>query len=769
METGIKKNARLKSYTMRLAFSIAAVLVLLMIALSMLSSYIFEKTFNDEIEQYTLNKLEFVQKAVDTNYFSVAERSCLTILGQPTGNAVNELFYCTVEQNHNLVVSVYESLQAQRLKLLDFSESISVYYPLSDIMISSGTGVYYLGESGADGWIRDREWIDLAQKTEGGCNGWLGLRSVKKTGSQRNVFTYVCKGPRVQKETHGLLALNIDERVIRSALNEAMLSSKGTLILVDRGGTILSHPEQEQIYDTIAEEEWFTSIVGQSQFTGSFHINDSEMVVSAVKSNYLDMYYVYLVGTETYYQPSALVNRTLMIILACFLCAGIAFAACCAYINAAPIRQLGKKAQEIYSHYARGASPEVTDPDQIEGIFDEMDSHLRYLDNVITENRSVVKNTVLTNLLLGKTTADRNPELLIRFAGITFEESCFEVVAVRVSTGVLSVSGEYATDVIFAAISELVSKIDMAKAAVMIDQKTVSVIMNSPDENAAEEFSERLAEHLNGLIRIPEVLIPFHIGVGLSYPALEKLSASFHDAVKALAYSELLPERVIFRYSDFSERKASVPRELIESVTRSLRKENIAFGEIAELKEYLRSVGSIDAYQKTKAQIVDQIEKLISRYGSKKDAKQLVQTTKALQNAENLEEFMDGIEAVLQNSSEINPANLLYTTRAKEYTQNHLNMPLSAEEMARMLNISSSHFSRVFKNTCGENYSEYVARIRMEEAIRMMNKTNLPVRTIAEKIGYGENVGYFSRKFKSIYGITPSEYRKEKTLNDSHS
>ncbi|MDD6174295.1 MAG: hypothetical protein PUC59_00825, partial [Firmicutes bacterium] len=103
METGTKKNTRLKSYTLRLAFSIAAILVLLMIALSLLSSHFFEKTFNSEIEQYTLNKLEFVQKAVDTNYFSVAERSCLTILGQPTGNVVNELFYTTVDQNHNLV------------------------------------------------------------------------------------------------------------------------------------------------------------------------------------------------------------------------------------------------------------------------------------------------------------------------------------------------------------------------------------------------------------------------------------------------------------------------------------------------------------------------------------------------------------------------------------------------------------------------------------------------------------------------------------------
>ena len=768
METGMKKKARLKSYTMRLAFSIAAVLVLLMIVLSVLSSHIFEKAFNDEIEQYTLNKLEFVQKAVDTNYFSVAERSCLTILGQPVGNAVNELFYRTVEQNHNLVVSVCESLQAQRLKLMDFSESISVYYPLSNVMISSGTGIYYLGESSADGWIRDKEWIDLAQKNEGGYNAWLGLRSVRKTGSQQNVFTYVCKGPRVRQDTYGLLALNIDERVIRSALDEAMLSSKGTLILVDQRGTVISHPEQGQIYHSMEGEEWFTSIVGQSRFTGSFYINNSEMVVSAVKSNYLDMYYVYLVGTETYYQPSALVNRTLMIILICFLFAGIAFAACCAYINAAPVRQLGKKAQEVYSHYATGTSAEVTDLDQIEGIFDEMDSRLRYLDSVITENRSVVKNTVLTNLLLGREAAGKNPEPLIRFAGIAFEESCFEVIVVRVSTGGLSVSAEYAADVIFAAVSEFIAKIDIAKAAVMIDQKTVSVILNPPNENAAENFPERLAEHLSGLIRIPEVLIPFHIGVGLSCSAIERLSDSFRDAVKALAYSELLPERVIFRYSDFSGREGSVPKELIESVTKSLRKENAAFNEITQLKEYLRNVGSIDAYQKTKVQIVEQIERLLSRYGPKRDAKQLVQTAKTLQNAENLEEFMDGIEAVLQNSSEINPANLLYTTKAKEYTQKHLNTPLSAEEMSRMLNISSSHFSRVFKSTCGENYSEYVARIRMEEAIRMMNETDLPVRTIAEKIGYGENISYFSRKFKSIYGITPSEYRKEKTLSDPH-
>ncbi|MDD6174213.1 MAG: helix-turn-helix domain-containing protein, partial [Firmicutes bacterium] len=714
--------------------------------------------------------LEFVQKAVDTNYFSVAERSCLTILGQPTGNVVNELFYTTVDQNHNLVVSVYKSLQAQQVKLLDFSESISVYYPLSDIMISTGTGVYYLNESGADEWVRDKEWIRLAQENSSGHNGWQGLRSIEKTalpGNSLNVFTYVCNGPKLQQGTRGLLALNIDERVIRSALDEAMLSSKGTLILVDRSGNILSHPEQERLYSSIAEEPWFESVIGQDQFTSSFRIDDSEMVVSAVRSNYLDMHYVYLVGTETYYQPSALVNRTLKIILICFLFAGIAFAACCAYISAAPIRQLGRKAQEVYGH-AKGARPEVTDLDQIEDIFDEMDSQLRYLDNVITENRSVVKNTVLTNLLLGNTTADRNSESLIRFAGITFEEGFFAVAAVRVSKGVLAVSAEYAADVIFAAVSEFISQIDAARAAVMIDQTTVGVIMNSSQEHAAEEATEQLAEHLSGLIRIPEVLIPFHIGVGQNYPALEELSVSFRDAVEALSYAELLPDRVIFRYSEFSQRASSVPRELVEAVTGSLKKENAEFGGITELKEYLRSAGSIEVYRKTKAQIVDEIEKLISRYGSKKDAKQLVQMTKALQNAENLDEFTDGIEAILQNSSEINPANLLYTSRAKEYTQNHLNAPLSAEEMARMLNISSSHFSRVFKSTCGENYSEYVARIRMEEAVRMIRETNLPVRTIAEAIGYGENIGYFSRKFKSIYGITPSEYRREQALNDPH-
>lgn len=58
---------------------------------------------------------------------------------------------------------------------------------------------------------------------------------------------------------------------------------------------------------------------------------------------------------------------------------------------------------------------------------------------------------------------------------------------------------------------------------------------------------------------------------------------------------------------------------------------------------------------------------------------------------------------------------------------------------------------------------EYVQRIRMEEAKRLLCETELPVRVIAENIGYGDNHSYFGKRFKAACGVTPGEYRKKES------
>lgn len=80
--------------------------------------------------------------------------------------------------------------------------------------------------------------------------------------------------------------------------------------------------------------------------------------------------------------------------------------------------------------------------------------------------------------------------------------------------------------------------------------------------------------------------------------------------------------------------------------------------------------------------------------------------------------------------------------------------------IARKMQMTDSHLSRVFKKNTGFNFSEYLTERRLEEAARLLvQDTKLKVADISESLGYG-NPTYFLSRFKAKYGVSPSAYRK---------
>jgi two-component system response regulator YesN len=76
--------------------------------------------------------------------------------------------------------------------------------------------------------------------------------------------------------------------------------------------------------------------------------------------------------------------------------------------------------------------------------------------------------------------------------------------------------------------------------------------------------------------------------------------------------------------------------------------------------------------------------------------------------------------------------------------------------------MNADYLGKLFKKETGEKFSNYITRLRIELAIKMIEKENdVKVFEIAEKIGYGENPQYFSQVFKKHTGFTPSEYKRE--------
>lgn len=96
---------------------------------------------------------------------------------------------------------------------------------------------------------------------------------------------------------------------------------------------------------------------------------------------------------------------------------------------------------------------------------------------------------------------------------------------------------------------------------------------------------------------------------------------------------------------------------------------------------------------------------------------------------------------------------------AKQYIQKNFDKQITLAEVAERLNFSSVYFGSMFKKHTGKSFNSYLTDIRMENAKKLLKTSDQSIANIAAMVGY-QDVKYFSKTFKSIYGVKPSEYKK---------
>lgn len=97
--------------------------------------------------------------------------------------------------------------------------------------------------------------------------------------------------------------------------------------------------------------------------------------------------------------------------------------------------------------------------------------------------------------------------------------------------------------------------------------------------------------------------------------------------------------------------------------------------------------------------------------------------------------------------------------RAVHYIDAHLFEPLSVHQIASEVNLSPSHFSRVFRSTTGFSPHEYIMLHRIDEAKALLQSTALSVKEIAFQVGYKSEVN-FIMAFTDKTGLSPTQFRK---------
>ena len=211
-----------------------------------------------------------------------------------------------------------------------------------------------------------------------------------------------------------------------------------------------------------------------------------------------------------------------------------------------------------------------------------------------------------------------------------------------------------------------------------------------------------------------------------------------------------LPENLENKFvNSFSLRDKKNTKELLDALLTQLTKEKLLYPSIVKEKfKYLFS----NILSNIRNLFWENKDLFLQELCAQIDSSQYINDLNyALQSAS------DKISTVISDID--NNANSHIVQSSISYITSNLSNDLSLETVANKFSFSSNYFSKIFKDTTGMSYIEFLLQQRIEKAKQLLEKTNFKIYSVSLQVGY-DNVGYFIRIFKKRTGLSPEEYRR---------
>lgn len=105
-----------------------------------------------------------------------------------------------------------------------------------------------------------------------------------------------------------------------------------------------------------------------------------------------------------------------------------------------------------------------------------------------------------------------------------------------------------------------------------------------------------------------------------------------------------------------------------------------------------------------------------------------------------------------------------YIKEAISFIEQNFQNDITVEEIANSCGLNRSYFGKIFHENVGKSPQEFLISYRMTKATELLKLTRLSIADIGQAVGY-QNQLHFSRAFKKVYGVSPRQWRNEKTTH----
>lgn len=293
-------------------------------------------------------------------------------------------------------------------------------------------------------------------------------------------------------------------------------------------------------------------------------------------------------------------------------------------------------------------------------------------------------------------------------------------------------------------------------------------VFNPPRSAGSESIAEKCRENIEKYSSYT-----ISVGLGTEVRDIQEISMSYKQAITALSYNFYTGGNSVYCYEDVQRTSGGYPRPSAE-----LEKELLYCIRSGNEEKALESLESIFRESQFSDPVPDpdsikavyyEIAFLINRmFAEKIPPDQTCDLEKQLMELKNdssstLAELQQKIKAFCragcerirkQQKKEANQQ----VEQVMAYIRKHLDLNLTVADYAKMVYLSGSYFSNLFKKVTGMTIPQFVTAERMEKAKEMLIE-GMQVQEISLAVGY-EDRPYFSELFKRHTGMTPSEFRQ---------
>lgn len=297
-----------------------------------------------------------------------------------------------------------------------------------------------------------------------------------------------------------------------------------------------------------------------------------------------------------------------------------------------------------------------------------------------------------------------------------------------------------------------------------------------PDKNVAvmEPMLHKLQRSLNEGLKMRSL-----IGVSACKQRILKISAAYSEAQQALEMLRMAGEDVIALYDRNTK---SMPKESLRaetlwkdigllydlmSETGSLRDNDKLIDKLDEaFHEDTLKRTSVSDWKKAVTELIHKIghypmnEEMRIEYNEFKASVQALQFRHTKQS---LLKWTNAMIARISHESRTKSGKPLIELIRKYIDDNY--QTVSLEHIAERFFLNKNYFCTSFKNVAGISFMEYVTRLRMEQAKRLLVNSTLKTYEVATAVGYSDQ-RYFSQVFRKYTGLQPTQYRQSKPDQD---